>query len=59
VFKRALLQAIKDGFDTVVPASSLPLQASIDNVRAISATVKEHNKKRELVHLINIVINAR
>jgi len=44
--KRVVLQAIKDGFDSVVPASSLPLQAPIDNVRAISATVKEYNKKR-------------
>jgi [methyl-Co(III) methanol-specific corrinoid protein]:coenzyme M methyltransferase len=44
--KRAVLQAIEEGVDSVVPACSLPLQTPIDNARAISETVKEYNERK-------------
>jgi len=44
--KKAVLEAIEDGIDSVEPACGLPLQTPIANARAISETVREYNLKR-------------
>ena len=44
--REAVLQAIEEGVDNVVPACSLPLQTPIANARAISETVREYNKEQ-------------
>ena len=42
--KSAVLKAIDEGIDSVVPACALPLQTPIRNAQTMSETVKEWNK---------------
>ena len=44
--KRAVLEAIEDGIDSVEPSCGLPLQTPMENARAISETVREYNRKK-------------
>ncbi len=44
--KRVTLRAIEDGIDSVEPACALPLQTPINNVRAISETVRQYNEEK-------------
>lgn len=44
--KRAVLEAVDEGIDSVEPACSLPPQTPINNARAISETVKQYNKEK-------------
>jgi len=43
--KRATLEAIEDGIDSVEPACALPFQTPAKNARAIAEAVREHNKE--------------
>lgn len=43
--KRAVLEAIEDGIDSVEPACGLPLQTPMENAQAISETVREYNRE--------------
>ena len=45
VVRRAVLEAIEDGINSVEPACGLPPQTPINNARAISETVKQYNKE--------------
>jgi [methyl-Co(III) methanol-specific corrinoid protein]:coenzyme M methyltransferase len=47
--KKAVLIAIEDGIDSVVPACSIPLQTPINNIKAISETVMGYNQSRGFV----------